>query len=580
MTKKGRKKLWIIIGVLVIVIVVFTFSLNIILGGILRHTIDNQLEATSNKSNKELKVGKVKFNLLARTLTLKNISIVPDSGQFEMLKQGKLDQVSVMKIKIPVLKLHGMGIIRMLMERHFTLKRILFKGVEFIVYKNEFVVNNEKEENADPPISLDSIRIAGVNGISLSKIVFEKFSYTTVDVKTNDTIFSFKVSGFEIKGLELDKTNESGKYFRFDTKKLALKMRRQRIDLTNANYFIFLRKLDFSISDKHITASDFMVKPTRDKFKMGASYKYTKEVFDVEVKSINVFGYKIDKALRQSIIDIDSILVDGLKFEIYKDKNRPFDESKRPLFLQQQLKTLKQPLHIKKVKVNNSNFNFLLRPEDSKKLMHVDISNIEADINFITSISDSLQSGKELEMNIKGVLMGASPLNLNIIMPYNSPVDTFYFSGNLGSGDFTKFNPALFPVTGIKFDGGQLNSMKFYAHASPKSSKGLMTMLYDDLKAEIPKKDAKKKNKFLSFSANAVIRTQNPSKNGKTRVALVKTDRVLYKGFGNLLWKTVQSGLVNTLLPTGKIQKEEKELKRQEKKATKEKSKKKWWKKK
>ena len=212
--------------------------------------------------------------------------------------------------------------------------------------------------------------------------------------------------------------------------------------------------------------------------------------------------------------------------------------------------------------------------------MKVDISNLNAEISYVTSVKDSLNSGKDLELQLNGVLMGTSVLKLSIIMPYNSPVDTFYFSGELSGGDFKKFNPALFPVTGIKFNGGHISSMKFFAHASPKSSKGLMTMLYEDLEAEIPKKDVQKTNKFLSFTANTVLRTSNPNKHGKTKVALVKANRVEYKGFGNLLWKTVQSGMLNTILPTGKTHKEEKELQKQHKKSSKEKTKKKWLKKK
>ena len=577
MTKKSRKKLGITLGIVLLIVAAFTLSTNIILGTILRNVIDSQLESISKKSNKELSVGKVRFNVLARTLTLKDISINPDSSHFEKLKQGKLNQVSVMKIKVPVLKLQGMGIIEMLLNREFSLNKILFKGVEFTIFRNE-LNTAEAEENNSNPFSADSIYIAGLNGINLSKVSFEKFNYTTINIKTNDTIFSFKGNGFEIKGLELYKTESKG-FFKFNTDNLSLKMRRQRIDLRNANYFIFLRKFDFSFSDNLIVASDFMVKPTRDKYKLGASYKYTTGVFDVEAKSIKIYGYNIDETLRQGILDIDSICIDGLQFEIYKDRTKPFDESKRPLFVQEQLKTMKQPLHIKKVKVSNSDFNFVLRPEKSDNLMKIGISNINIEANFITSIKDSLQSDKQLNINLEGILMKTSALHLNIIMPYNSPVDTFYFSGELSGGDFKKFNPALFPVTGIKFDGGRLNSMRFYAYASPKSAKGLMTMLYEDLKAEIPKKDVKKKNKFLSFTANTVLRTSNPNKNGKTKVVLVKANRVEYKSFGNLLWKTVQSGLINTILPTGKTHKEEKELKKQHQKSSKEKTKKKWWKK-
>ncbi len=575
MKKESHKKRWIVLGVVVTITVALIFSLNIILGSILRRYFDSHLETINNNTHKELKVGKIKFNLLERTLTLKNLSIVPDSSMFEQLKHDKLEQVSIMKIVIPVLKLKKLGVLRMLTGRNLSLNKILVQGVEFTIYKNEIITDKEKKKDAKSNISLDSIHIAGLNSINLSDVEFELFSYTTINVTTNDTILSFHGDDFKIRGLELVKTNSTDDFFRFSTEKLLLKMQQQRINLRNANYFISLGELNLYFNDSLITASDFMVKPTRDKYKLGASYKYTKEIIDVEAKSINFFGYKAGKAFRQGIFDIDSVLIAGMKIDIYKDITKPFDIDKRPLLIQQQLKALKQPLHIKNVRVKDGNFNFASRSESSDKLMTVDISNIEADIDFITSIKDSLQSGKKLQINLSGILMGASSVSIDINMPYNSPVDTFYFSGELGSGDFSKFNPALYPVTGIKFDSGRLNSLKFYANASPKYAEGLMTMLYEDLEAEVSKKNTNKENKLLSFAANTVLRTSNPSKKGKTRVALIKTNRVKYKGFGNLLWKSVQSGLINTILPTGKLHKEEKQFKKNEKKISSEKTKKK-----
>ncbi len=570
MKRKSNKKRWILLGTVVAIIVALVLSLNIILGSILRHYVDGHLETINNNSHKELKVGKVKFNLLERTLTLKNLSIVPDSSMFEQLKHDKLNRVSIMEINIPMLEFRRLGIFKILTQRNLSLNKILVRGVEFTVYKSEFDTGIKEDDK--PAISLDSIQIKKLNGINLSNVEFELFSYTTINVTTNDTILSFHGNDFEIRGLEMVKTNSSGDYFRVNTENLLLKMQQQRIYMRNANYFISLGELDFSFIDSLITASDFMVKPTHDKYKMGASYKYAKEVFEVEIKSIELFGYKVGKAFRQGVIDIDSILVDGMNIDIYKDTHRPFDLDQRPLFIQQQLKTLKQPLFIKNLRIANGNFNFALLPEGSKKILHVDINNIEAEIDFITSVKDSLQSGKKLNVNLNGVLMGASTLTFNMIMPYNSPVDSFYFSGELGAGDFSKFNPALYPATGIKFSGGRLNRLKFYAHANPEHSEGLMTMLYEDLEAEIVKKNSNKKNKFLSFTANAVLHTSNPSKKGKTRIALINTDRVEYKGFGNLLWKSVQSGLINTILPTGKLHKEEKQFKKNEKKISSEKT--------
>jgi len=43
---------------------------------------------------------------------------------------------------------------------------------------------------------------------------------------------------------------------------------------------------------------------------------------------------------------------------------------------------------------------------------------------------------------------------------------------------------------------------------------------------------------------------------------MMNFDRVSYKGFGNVLWKTLQSGIVNTIAPFG-LTKEKADAKKQ-----------------
>ena len=61
----------------------------------------------------------------------------------------------------------------------------------------------------------------------------------------------------------------------------------------------------------------------------------------------------------------------------------------------------------------------------------------------------------------------------------------------------------------------------------------------------------------------------NPGKNDKVREVIMSFDRVEYKGLGNYLWKTIQSGLVNTIAPIGKKTDESKEHQKKEKKESK-----------
>ena len=143
----------------------------------------------------------------------------------------------------------------------------------------------------------------------------------------------------------------------------------------------------------------------------------------------------------------------------------------------------------------------------------------------------------------------------------------------MAASKFINYESALYPALGIKISNGYLDGLVFDASADNYSSYGEMTMLYHDLETNILKSETdKRKSLFKSWGVNKIVHKGNPGKNEKVREVIMSFDRVEYKGLGNYLWKTIQSGLVNSISPTGKKtsdykdqQKKEKKLRREEK---------------
>jgi hypothetical protein len=285
--------------------------------------------------------------------------------------------------------------------------------------------------------------------------------------------------------------------------------------------------------------------------------KYTSEIYDIDVDQIKVSSFNFESMINDGVFIIDSVMINGINLNILMDKRLPFNTEKRPKLPYQSVKQLRFPLYIGSLKINNSYLKYQELMESTSEPMTAILGDLNIQVHFLTSIKDSLITRKSMTVNLQSKFMEQTPMFINFDFPIYNPIDTFYFSGHMGSAQMSEFNSASFPAMGLKFEQGRLNEINFSGSANNQFSKGTMTMLYSDLQADIAKKDLEKKNKFLSWAANAVTHVSNPGKNNKIRVASMAFERVTYKGFGNYVWKTLLSGIMNTILPTGKTVKED-----------------------
>jgi hypothetical protein len=100
--------------------------------------------------------------------------------------------------------------------------------------------------------------------------------------------------------------------------------------------------------------------------------------------------------------------------------------------------------------------------------------------------------------------------------------------------------------------------------------KGTFAINYDHLKVDILKKDGKKENKIVSAVANLVVKNDT---DGKLKQTNVEVDRIQHKSVFNFLWRFVEQGLKQSVLPKAVVNiadnKKEKKDKEEKSKTTK-----------
>ncbi|MEJ2595882.1 MAG: hypothetical protein P8100_12335 [bacterium] len=544
--KKMRKSMLIILSIVMVIVIGVILSLNLIIASVLRGKIDAALE--KNKTTYQVSLGGVGGNIFFGNIRLKDITIQPDSTLIGHLREGSAKENMAIEAHIPLIRIAGIGLYDAIVNQEIDIRKLEVRKANIRLLKEEQKDEFEKEDGFNP----DSIYLKNVSGISIGSILLTDNTIELYDLVKDKQMLMNTLSELRLSGILLQSRPGSEDVFRVVTDRFKLKIEKEEFDLPGGDYRMFFDDFEFTMSDSSLVISQFAYKPTRDRLEIATQYKYTREIFDMSMERLELQAIHIGKFIREGAFYMDSIDIYGLHLDILKDKRYPFNESLRPKLIHQAIRELDFPLYIGNAQIHESYLIYQEKEENVKEWMTVSLGELNVSADFITSVRDSTRTGRPMMIDLKARLMEKALLQVQFAMPLNSREDTFFFSGSLGPAPFLVFNQASRPALGAFFTGGELHSIVFKGSANRTHSSGEMTMLYKDLVAEVLKKDQKSKNKFLSWATNVALRTSNPNPRGKTAVAVMEFDRVMYKGFGNFMWKTLQSGIVNTVSPTGK----------------------------
>jgi hypothetical protein len=271
-------------------------------------------------------------------------------------------------------------------------------------------------------------------------------------------------------------------------------------------------------------------------------------------------------------MEISSILIDSINADIYRDKNVTFNFNRFPPFYNESFLKLAIPLHIDSVTITNSKIQYGELAEGRPKAGTILLEKFNLQSYDLTNqvAEDSIEN--VMHFNIQAMVMGEGPLNLELTLPLEGNLHDFRCSGSVGSMQLSPLNDMLEPAINIKFNGGKVNRLTFDFIANDKASTGWMEFLYQDLDVALMKKDDDKEKGFMSTMANTMALSNNPAPGKNLKIVEIGYERDKNKGIINYVWKTIQSGMVHTILPIKKYQiNRKKDLKEQDGRKSKEK---------
>jgi len=550
---KVKKRFLIIAGIVLIVFAVVVITFNGIVAGILENKVDAFLKEHPVK-NYQISYDRVGFNFLNRSVRIVGLTYKPEPAFLDSIKNSGF-KAMIPEIEVGKFIVSGIDFVDLIKNKKAIIGDVTIKNVFVKLNKidgkkqPETAKKEEPDTIAKTSIIPDSVKIKGLNGLLIKEFEIKKSKVEIYNLKRLKTELTNREVRLTVKNIKLEKKDPAQDYLYLDIEDIVLEVDHNVFRTADNLYEITFDKLHTTFRSKAISITNFHFNPLYSKKSFSKQIKYQQERYDISSPEVLLSSPNYSELLADNELNIHSVVLKNPDISIYRDKRLPFPHFKRPLLPHQALKRMAMKLNIDTVTIDNATFVYEEKTDKNSKTLNLDFQKLNGTITNICNNPEELKENENMKVNMNGKLMGAAPFNVSMIFPMKARNDTFVFSGTVnGKVSFKIFNKAIYPAAGIKFDGGTLDKMTFKGGANAKYSTGTMTLLYHNLSMHIVKNDEVSKNKFLSWSASALLRKNNPDKNNPPKKAVMVFERDIEKGFGNFFWKTILSGLKGSMV--------------------------------
>ncbi len=351
--------------------------------------------------------------------------------------------------------------------------------------------------------------------------------------------FDFGISNFLVE-------NKKGRFsLHYDD--FSVKLSKPKISTKSNVYDISAETVYIEEKKNLLRISNMKITPKLSKNNFARKFHYQTLRSDIDVKSVVLKQFDINKLINKREIYADTVFIRGLNAELFKDKRNPLNRHKFPNYLGKQIFDSPIQVNIKVTEVEDAKISFSLKQEDGR-ISSIDITKLHGRLKNI----QNQNKHEKLYLEAKGRIHDVAPFSVNISFDYSR--DVFHYNGRIYKTNLRQLSSVIgsfAPMVAVK--GGTVKSIDFQGTATWSRNRGRMTFLYSDLNLEIKKKNSEKKdvsNVFYSFAANSILYSNNPVKDKPVRRVIYEVERDRNKGFIHILIQGLLKGLKETVAPS------------------------------
>jgi hypothetical protein len=174
------------------------------------------------------------------------------------------------------------------------------------------------------------------------------------------------------------------------------------IQTKDSLFHVAVQSFDLSYKNKSIKLKDVSFKPNVSHAVLQRKHQYQNTEFSGSVGKLEINQLNFDSLIYAKKLFIDEINLDNVKAAIFKDKTKPMDSTRRPVYLGQTVRAIALPLLINRVKATGVELENTERKPDSS-YAKVNITKATLEVKNITNLSsvNGLQMKADARINGK-----------------------------------------------------------------------------------------------------------------------------------------------------------------------------------
>lgn len=493
-------------------------------------------------------VGKLDMDEVAGFLAVSNLQLQPDAAIYEQMVAANDAPAILFRIDIPALTVTGVKTPKALLNKEIEGRKVLIENPRI-----ELLMTGKGKDSTRniPTKELYKQILGNLSLIAIDTVSVVNATLFTKDWKSGETRMQFDSVNIDLYKVAVDSLHEKDSTRILFAERANLHCAKISWSSKNKLYKYEIRHVDFNSGEKKLSIEKTSIDPTLPEVTFLKQFKTQVDRFDFTLQKIQLAGVNAAELLKETIV-ADSLVVGHSSFRIYRDLSYPRDKKNRVgTYPHQLLMKLPFDLQIRKALFTDAYIEYKEKNPKSEKSGEVQFHHVTVRMDNLTNEKQPLADNAVFKLQFNARFLNKVPIQALINFYPGHPQGKFTIDGELGSMDATAVNVLAKPMGLATIEKGTIRKLHFSFTGNDYRADGPVTLLYDDLKIALLKKDTADnsldKKKLASFVANMKVKNANPGKDGEVRKTTVHYERDTNRSFFNLIWKSIFTGVKETV---------------------------------